>query len=341
MKALVTGATGFIGGAVASALLEEGTEVRALMRDGSALNIGDGEVEAVTGDILDAASVERAVKGCDVVFHVAALYSLWVKPKVIRQVNVEGTRNVLKAAMDEGVERVVHTSSVAAVAQTNGRDVADETWLPEPKHLSGPYKRSKWEAEGVARDFHQQGLDVVIVNPSFPIGEGDVKPTPTGKVIVDFLSGRLPAYVDTGINVVDVEDVAQGHVLAWKKGRSGERYILGNQNMTLKAALEQLAKIAGMRPPKFKIPIPVALAMSYLDTWIEGYLLRRTPEIPLEGVKAARKYAYVDSSKAINELGLPQTSVEEAFKKAVAWFASHGHVENLPWLENRSVTQML
>lgn len=341
MKALVTGATGFIGGAVARALLDEGTEVRALVRQGSVLNVGDGEVEPVTGDILDSASIERAVKGCDAVFHVAALYSLWVKPKIIRQVNVEGTRNVLKAAMDEGVKRVVHTSSVAAVAQTNGRAVADETWLPEPKHLSGPYKRSKWEAEGVALDFHRQGLDVVIVNPSFPIGEGDVKPTPTGKVIVDFLSGRLPAYVDTGINVVDVDDVAQGHLLAWKKGRPGERYILGNQNMTLKAALEQLAKIAGLKPPRFKIPVPVALAMSYLDTWIEGYLLRREPEIPLEGVKAARKYAYVDSSKAINELGMPQTSVEEAFKKAVAWFAGHGHVENLPWLENRSITQML
>ena len=341
MRALVTGATGFVGGAVARALVEAGVEVRALVRSGGALNTGDVEVEEVRGDLLDEGSLREAMKGCDAVFHVAGLYSLSAKAEVIRRVNVEGTRNVLQAAGDMGVQRVVHTSSVAAVAQTNGREVADETWFPEPKRLSGPYKRSKWEAEEVARDFFRRGLDVLIVNPTFPIGAADVKPTPTGKVIVDFLSGRLPGYVDTGLNVVDVEDVAQGHLLAWEKGRSGERYILGNRNMTLKEAFDLLAKIAGKRPPRLKIPVPAALALSYLDTWIEGYLLRRTPEIPLEGVKTARKYAYADASKAVEELGLPQSSIEGAFETSVAWFVGNGYVESLPWLENRKVTQML
>jgi len=321
MRALVTGGTGFIGSSIVRELLRAGYCVRALVRKNSDTRNIDGlDIERVTGDITDFSSLKEAMTGCTHVFHAAALYSFWVRtPSLIEHVNVDGTRNVLQAALEEGVERVVYTSSVAALAVPEKGRPVDESTPVDPKRIIGAYKKSKYEAEQVALEYVKKGLPVVIVNPSFPVGPRDIKPTPTGQTILDFLNHRLPAYVDTGMNVVDVEDVARGHLLASEKGRIGERYILGGKNMQMKEFLAILEKITGIPAPHLQIPYAPLLALSYLNAaWcrITGTTPRMTPDT----IRMSRHYMYYDPTKAIEELGMPQTPPEVALKKAVDWF---------------------
>ncbi len=328
MRVLVTGATGFVGGNVARALLARGYAVRALARDGSSTLTLDGtETEVVRGDVRDADAVTRALKGCQAVVHCAALYAFWLRdPRLIHQVNVDGTRVVLEQARRAGVERAVHCSSQAAIGVPRDGP-ADESTPVDPRRLAGRYQRSKYLAEQEALKVARQGLPVVIVNPTAPVGAWDVKPTRTGAVVLDYLRGRMPAYANVGMNFVDVEDVAAGHVLALEKGRPGERYILGCRNMWLGEALALLARITGRKPPRVCVPYPMIMGLAYGDAAIEGALLRRAPFIPLEGVREMRRPRFMDCSKAIRELGLPQSPIEGAFDKAVKWFIDHGYVK--------------
>jgi dihydroflavonol-4-reductase len=323
MKALVTGATGFVGGHVARVLAEHGLTVRALARgDSSYLNTLDERWEVVEGDICDAASVRRAVQGCQAVFHVAARYAFW--PTDVRpyyETNVVGTRNVLQAALEEGVQRVVHTSSWVTVGRPrDGRDLATEADLPRRGELRGAYGWTKYLAEQEAMAFAARGLDVVVVNPTVPVGPGDARPTPTGRIIADFLRRRIPAYVAARLNLAPVEDVALGHWLAFQKGRKGERYLLGGQNMTLQEVLNTLAALTGLSAPRLRVPQPVAVAAAYVDDLVEGRLLRREPRIPLEGVFHAGRRVKVEHTKASQELGYDPGSVEEALARAVKWY---------------------
>ena len=322
MKALVTGAAGFVGGHVSRVLVDAGHEVRALTR--SASNTATLEslgVEMVPGDITDPPSIERAVQGCDAVFHVAALNALWHRdPNAFRRTNVEGTRNVLTAALASGVERVVHTSTWAVIGCPAPGTLADETTVALPRDLSGLYQQTKHLAELEVQAFVGRGLDAVVVNPTVIVGPGDAKPTPTGRMVRDSAAGRMPFFVTAYLNLVDVVDVAVGHLLAWEKGKSGERYILGNRNMTMGGMLEVLATITGRRAPRWKLPLWLVAAAAYADELVEGRLLRREPQVPLEAVHHTRRYRAVDCSKAIRELGFPQTPVEESLERAVRWF---------------------
>jgi len=321
MKVLVTGGTGFIGSSIVRALLLAGHDVRALVREGAdTRNLAGLDIERVTGDITDPESLTAAIRGCTHVFHAAALYSFWVtQPGLIERVNVGGTRNVLQAALDAGVERVVYTSSVAALAVPSRDRPVDEATPVDPSAIIGAYKRSKYAAEQVALEYAAKGLPVVIVNPSFPVGPRDIKPTPTGQTILDFINHRLPAYVDTGMNVVDVEDVAQGHLLAAEKGKIGERYILGGKNMSMREFLGILEKITGIPAPRMRLPYAPLLALSYVNaTWCR--MTKSTPRMTPDTIRMSRHYMYYDPSKAINELGMPQTPPEVALKKAVDWF---------------------
>jgi len=321
MKVLVTGGTGFIGSSIVRALLLAGHDVRALVREGAdTRNLAGLDIERVTGDITDPESLTAAIRGCTHVFHAAALYSFWVtQPGLIERVNVGGTRNVLQAALDAGVERVVYTSSVAALAVPSRDRPVDEATPVDPSAIIGAYKRSKYAAEQVALEYAAKGLPVVIVNPSFPVGPRDIKPTPTGQTILDFINHRLPAYVDTGMNVVDVEDVAQGHLLAAEKGKIGERYILGGRNMSMREFLGVLEKITGIPAPRMRLPYAPLLALSYVNaTWCR--MTKSTPRMTPDTIRMSRHYMYYDPSKAINELGMPQTPPEVALKKAVDWF---------------------
>jgi dihydroflavonol-4-reductase len=319
--ALVTGATGFVGGHVASHLLAHGWSVRALVRPQS---LGSGRLpegcDPVAGDLRDAAAVERAARGVDAVFHVAALYSLARhRGAEVRHTNVEGTRNVLRAAAREGAA-VVHTSSVATIGLPPDGSPGDEDTPQPTSQVIGAYKRSKVASEHLALAAAAEGRRVVVVNPTAPVGPGDHAPTPTGRIVSDFLAGRLPAYVDTGLNLVDVRDVAAGHRLALERGAPGRRYILGNQNMTLREILAALADIAGRRAPRVRLPHAVAIAVAALDETIEGRVLRREPLAPLDGALMARKRMFVDGSRAVRELGMPQSSVGAALADAVEWF---------------------
>lgn len=327
MKVLLTGATGFVGANVARALLARGHEVRALARPRSNTMAIDGlDVEVVRGDILDRDSVAQAAKGRDAAVHCAALYSFWERdPSRFYKTNVEGTRIVMEEAAKAGVQRAVHTSSTAVLGRAKA-GLADETTEPGPGELSGHYRRSKYMAEKAVMEMARDGFPVVVVNPSAPVGPWDVKPTRTGQVVLDYLRGRMPAYMDTGLNLVDVEDVAAGHVLALEKGTPGERYILGNRNMTLKEVLATLAHIADGRGPRVKLPYALVLALAHLDQWVEGGILRRRPFIPLEGIREVRRPVWVDCSRAVRELGLPQSPVEGALEKAVRWFRDHHYV---------------
>lgn len=323
----LTGGTGFVGAHVVRALLKRGRTVRCLVRSSSRLsNLEELPVEVVAGDVTDRASLMRAMAGARTVFHCAADYRLSARrPREIYAVNVEGTRNVLAAASEVGAERVVYTSSVGALGLTrDGRPGNEETPV-EPRSLIGHYKKSKHQAERVAQEWAARGLPVVIVNPSTPVGELDIKPTPTGQMIVDFLNRRLPAYVDTGLNIVDVRDVAEGHVLAAEKGRVGERYILGNRDMTLKEILDTLSTVTGIPSPAIRLPHWIPLAAAAADT-LAARLTGRPPRVPLEGVRMSRHRMFFDAGKAIRELGLPQTPVEEAFARAVAYFRENGYV---------------
>lgn len=328
MRALVTGAGGFIGANVVRALLGRGYEVRALVRPGAEVaNLRGLAVEQAYGDVRDPSAMRAAVVGCDLVFHVAALYALWVRPRrPVYETNVDGTRQVLRAAWEARVERVVYTSSVAALGLREDGRPADETTPANRRSLVGDYKRSKYLAQMVAAEFAARGLPVVIVNPSFPVGPYDRKPTPTGQVIVDFLNGRMPAYVDTGMNVVAVEDVALGHVLAAEKGRPGECYILGGENLPMRDLLHLLAAASGLPAPRVGLPSFPLVPLAYLNAaW--GALTGTVPRLTPDTVRMARHRMFYDPGKAVRELGLPQTPAREALRRAVAWFQDNGYVK--------------
>jgi dihydroflavonol-4-reductase len=331
-QVLLTGGTGFIGGHIAWSLVQHGYEVVALTRPGSNMTWGHDSLKTCLGDVSDLASVRAALAGCDAVIHAAANYTLWSKdPSRIYEANVQGTLNVLGAAVDAGVERIVHTSTVGTT-RFRKDSPASELDVAGPQSIVGHYKRSKYEAERVALRLARHGAPIVIVNPTAPVGSGDVKPTPTGRIIVNFLQGRLPAFVDTGLNFVDVGDVAEGHVLALENGRPGERYLLGNANgnMTLSELLARLSKITALPAPRWQIPHAVARVMASIDGLIEGGLLQREPRIPMEGVRMAHQKMWVDPSKAIRELGMPQHSVDEALIQAVDWFVHHRYAPTPP-----------
>lgn len=329
MKVLVTGATGFIGGNLARRLCQRGYHVRALVRSrANTLTIDGTGVEQFPGDILDRESVARAVQGCQAVFHCAAIYTFWSKtPKLIHRTNLDGTAIVLQAARQAGVSRVVFTSTVSTMGFSHGELSTEETLL-DPNHFVGHYKNSKYQAELVALKMAGEGLPVVVVNPTAPVGPWDVKPTPTGRIILDFMRGRMPAYLDTGMNLVDVEDVAEGHILAMECGIPGQRYLLGNKNVSLREMFGMLEQITGRRAPRWRIPFWLALAAGYLDEKVEGKMLSREPRIPVEGLRIARTPMYVDCEKAVRDLGQPQGAVETALEKAVRWFTDHGYVKS-------------
>jgi len=333
MTTLVTGASGFVGSHVARQLVAAGDQVRLLVRRTSRLEFLDGlAVERVEGDLRDADSIARAMKGVRRVFHVAADYRLWARnPEEIYDSNVGGTRRLLEAAAREGVSRIVYTSTVAtiAVSQPTGPHEAlpDESTPATVDQMIGHYKRSKFLAEQEAKKAAAAGLPVVIVNPTTPVGPGDWKPTPTGRIIVDFLNGKMPTYVDTGLNLVAVEDVAAGHLLAAVQGRPGERYLLGGRNMTLKQILQALAKITGRAAPRVRLPHAVALAAGYADEWFSR-LVGRDPRIPVEGVKMSRHRMFVATGKAERELGFAAGPVESALARSVDWYQEHGYTRN-------------
>lgn len=323
--AYVTGANGFVGANLVRELLAHGWGVRALLRSEPGPTLAGLDVEVVRGDLL-APDLAAAMRGCDAVFHVAAHYSLWRRERAsVMRSNVEGTRNVLQAARAAGVRRVVHTSSVAAIGVKHG-GVADETHQSPLSALIGPYKQSKLLAERETLRAHAEGLDVVIVSPSAPIGPWDAKPTPTGEMIVRFLRGAMPAYVDSGLNVVHVRDVAAGHRLAYERGRSGERYILGNENLSLRELFHRLASVTGRPAPRVRLPHAIPLAYAVLDELVLGRLGRR-PTVPVDGVRMARERMYYDPTKAVRELGLPQSPVTQALSDAAEWFSAHGYIE--------------
>jgi dihydroflavonol-4-reductase len=328
MKALVTGATGFIGGNLLRELLAEGAQVRALARPrGDRRTIEGLNVEVTEGDLLDKASLARAMAGCDTVFHAGALYAFWPpNHALIYRTNVEGTKNVLEAARAQGVRQVVHTSSCSTVGIRKDKQPADETTPAGKDDRIRGYKDSKYLAEQAAMQCAKEGMRVVIVNPTTPIGPWDVKPTPTGRIVVDFLRGKMFGYLNTGLNIVHVRDVARGHILAAEKGISGERYLLGNRNMTLREVFAVLGAISGRRPPKLRVPYAAALGFAYLDELVEGRLLRKRPTAAVGEVKLSRKHMYFDGSRAVRELGMTQTPVEEALQDAVQWFKAHGYV---------------
>jgi dihydroflavonol-4-reductase len=327
MKAFVTGATGFVGSHVARVLAEQGADLRLLIRSGSdPRNIESLNVDRVVGDLRDPLSIEKAMAGCDVVFHVAADYRLWVRdPQQMYCANVDGTRGLLEAARKNKVRRVVYTSSVATMGFTsNGRPV-DEDFPVSLDNMIGHYKRSKFMAEEVALEAGRGGMDVVVVNPTTPVGEQDIKPTPTGRIVVDFLKKKFPAYVDTGLNLVDVTECARGHVAALEKGSSGERYILGGQNLTLKQILDKLAAITGLPSPKVKLPYAVALAAGVVDEIVTGRILGREPRATIDAVRMGRKKMFVSCAKAERELGWKTVPVDDALRRAVGWFQANGY----------------
>ncbi|MGP8140830.1 MAG: hopanoid-associated sugar epimerase [Terriglobales bacterium] len=345
MKAFITGATGFLGSHVARVLAEQGADLRLLVRPTSDLRNLDGlNADRVVGDLREAASLEKAIAGCDVVFHVAADYRLWVRdPDEMYRSNVEGTRSLLEAARKQRLRRVVYTSSVATMGFISGhaaelrsagqpgaavpaRAVADEASPVSLADMIGHYKRSKFMAEQVAFEAAQSGVDVVIVNPTTPIGERDIKPTPTGRIVVDFLKRKFPAYVETGLNLVDATECARGHVQALEKGRSGERYILGGENLTLKQILDRLAAITGLPSPSVKVPYLVALAAGVVDEMVTGRIMGREPRATIDEVRLSRKMMFVSSAKAERELDWRMVPVDGALRRSVEWFRANGYV---------------
>lgn len=321
-RTLVTGASGFLGWHVAKALVDRGHSVRALCRPTSQLR--ELDVERVTGDLRDPPSLAQAVAGCELVFHVAADYRLWSKnPRDLYDSNVQGTRNLLDAAEQAGVQRIVYTSTVGCIGISNGH-AADEGAPVSIDDMAGHYKRSKWLAEQVALEKARAGLPVIIVNPTAPIGDHDWKPTPTGKVIVDFLRNRLPAFVDTGLNLVDAHDIAAGHLLAAEKGQPGERYILGCENLTLQHILARIAGFSGQAAPTTKVPYAVAYAAGVITTGLAHFTGKETIA-PLEGVRMARKKMFVTHAKAARDLGFAPGPVDAALQRAIHWFRNNGY----------------
>jgi dihydroflavonol-4-reductase len=335
MLAFVTGATGFLGSHVARVLAEQGAELRLLVRPTSDLRNLEGlNADRVVGDLRDPGSIEKALSGCDVVFHVAADYRLWVRGRDSNEMyrsNVEGTRSLLEAARKQGVLRVVYTSSVATMGFTSGSSskngkIADEQSPVGIADMIGHYKRSKFMAEQVAIDAARSGVDVVIVNPTTPIGERDIKPTPTGRIVLDFLKRKFPAYVETGLNLVDATECARGHVQALEKGRSGERYILGGENLTLKQILDRLAAITGLKSPTVKLPYIFAFAAGVVDEMVTGRLMGREPRATIDAVRMGRKMMFVSSAKAERGLGWRTVPVDGALRRSVDWFRDNGYV---------------
>jgi len=327
MLAFVTGATGFLGSHVARVLAERGAALRLLVRPSSDLrNLQGLNAETATGDLRDPESLETAMAGCDTVFHVAADYRLWVRdPEQMYQSNVEGTRAILAAARKNGVRSVVCTSSVATIGFTANGHPADEDSPVSLADMIGHYKRSKFMAEQLALEAGRSGMRVVVVNPTTPVGEQDVKPTPTGRIVVDFMKRKFPAYVETGLNLVDATECARGHVAALEKGKSGERYILGGQNLTLKQILDQLASITGLPSPKVKLPYIFAFAAGVVDETITGRILNREPRATIDTVRMGRKKMFASSGKAERELGWKIVPVDGALRRAVEWFRANGY----------------
>ena len=321
---LVTGASGFLGWHVARLLIEQGYKVRALVRPAS--QIRELDVERATGDLRDADSLRAAVEGCGVVFHVAADYRLWAAhPEELYRSNVDGTRNLLESARRAGVERVVYTSTVGCIGVPPG-GIGDETQPVSLEEMTGAYKRSKFLAERVAVEAAESGFPVVIVNPTAPIGDHDIKPTPTGKIILDFLTGKMPAFIDTGLNLVDVRDTALGHIQALEKGRPGERYILGCENLTLAQILQRLGKVAGKPAPTTQIPYAVAYGYALFSTaWAR--VTGKEPRAPIDAVRMARKKMFVTHRKAEAELGFRPAPVDQALDRAVRWFRENGYAQ--------------
>jgi len=332
MTALVTGATGFVGCHVARQLAERGEKMRLLVRASSRRDnieaLDSRLVEVVCGDLTDAASLRDALHGCDTLYHVAADYRLWSKdPQELYRANVDGTRSLLQVAGDAGVTKIVYTSTVGALGIPHDGTPGTESTPVSEADMIGHYKRSKYLAEQEALRFAEQGLPIVIVNPSTPVGENDIKPTPTGQIILDFLNRRLPAFIDTGLNLVDIRDVAAGIILAGEKGQVGERYILGNRDMSLREMLGTLATITGMPAPRIQMPYAVAWLAVGIENVIAERILHRAPAHPFEGVRMARHKMYFSAEKAVRELGLPQSPVEQALRRAVDWFRANGYVQ--------------
>jgi len=333
MKCFVTGASGFVGSNLMHELLARGHCVKALLRPGAdERGLAGLRFERVPGDVLDQSLLARELAGCDWCFHVAASYHLWLRDySSMYAVNVRGTRNVLEAAGKAGCRRIVYTSTVGCIGRPANRNgeiaPATESDIAREDELSGDYKRSKFQAEAVATELFQKGLPVVIVNPSAPVGPGDVKPTPTGQIIVDFLNRRLPAYIDTGLNWVHVRDVAAGHILAAENGLPGQRYILGHQqgNWTMQQTLATLEKITGFPAPKVKLPYWVALGVAEISEGI-AIFTGKTPQATLAGVRMAKHKMWFNPGRAVRELRLPQTPPEQAFRDAVDWFRTNGYV---------------
>ncbi len=327
MTTLVTGASGFLGSHVARQLVARGEDVRVLMRPSSTNRaIGDLSLEYVTGDLRDAASLDRALAGVQYVFHVAADYRLWAKKsREIYDSNVGGTKNILEAAKRAKIEKFIYTSTVATIA-VDRPQLPNEFTDTKLEEMIGHYKRSKWVAEQEVLKAAKEGLPAVVAMPTTPVGPGDWKPTPTGKIILDFLNGKMPGYVETGLNFVGAEECAEGHLLVGEHGKVGERYLLGAENLTLKALLDMLSKITGLPAPSLKIPHGLALGVAYMNTAFSR-LIGKEPQISVEGVKIAQHLMFVDCSRAQRELGFKPGSVEAALERAVRWYEANGYVK--------------
>lgn len=329
MKVLVTGATGFVGSHIARLLAEQGADLRLLVRASSNTgNIAELKGERIAGDLRDADSLKKAVRDCEFVFHVAADYRLWVRdPEEMYRSNVEGTRAIIRAAQAAGVRRVIYTSSVATMGFTRTGQVVDESFPVSLRDMVGHYKRSKLLAEQSALEAGRKGANVVVVNPTTPVGERDIKPTPTGRIIVDFLKRKFPAYVDTGLNLVDVAEVARGHLLAMERGVPGERYILGGENLTLKQILDKLSVLTNLPAPTVRVPHLVALGFAAFDQFFTGTILRKEPRATIDAVRMGRKKMFASSAKAEQDLGYKVLPVEDALRRAINWFNACGYVE--------------
>lgn len=326
MKVFVTGATGFIGASIVRELLKDGCHVRVLARPGSdRRNLAGLDVEICEGDLRDRQALEHGLAGCEVLYHAAADYRLWTRtPAAMYAANVDGTRNILEAALRRGIARVVYTSSVGTLGNPGNGTPGTETTPVTFADMVGHYKKSKFLAEREAEAFIARGLPLVIVNPSTPVGPHDVKPTPTGKIIVDFLNRRMPAYLDTGLNIIDVEDCARGHLLAARHGRVGEKYILGHENLTLREIFALLATLTGIPAPRVRLPHAPILMAAYVNEAL-ARLTGKEPLIPLAGVQMAKKFMFFESSKATEELGLQRRPAVDALRRAVEWFRANGY----------------
>lgn len=326
MKTFVTGAAGFVGSALIRKLTARGEEVVVLVRrESDCANLLGQKVEVVYGDLRDTESLRRGMRGCRRVYHAAADYALWVPDsRSMYDINVRGTKNVMEAARDMGAERVVYTSTVGALGNPGDGTPGTEDTPVTLDDMAGHYKRSKFMAEDAAIDAARSGLPVVIVNPSTPVGPRDIKPTPTGRMILDFINGRMPAYLDTGLNIVDVDDVAEGHMLAMEKGVPGEKYILGNRDMTLREIFQILSDITGIAAPRVRLPYFLVYGVALISTAVSDHITKTTPVAPIDAVRMAKKFMYFDPSKAVRELGMPQSPVEGALERAVAWFRESG-----------------